>query len=311
VSKHSGRILYPTAYSGGELTVTNSGKLSDTEIKLDNQIFLNKSLTVPISNAELDVTVLVNNDEINKKYNNIVFLFFLVVGLSLVVIGTFAYFASSRMTRSIMDLSTYVAQMGADCDGIPEKFTKRSDEAGRLANSFSLLLSRLNSALDETDYIARHDSLTLLSNRYSLENDISELIREHQTFAFALLDVDDFKVINDSKGHDEGDRLLKDLASVFRTFRPDELATYRWGGDEFALIIFGNQMDQYERILKQIMERVDSYFRDAGDSRITVSIGVCAYPESAVTYKNLLINADKALAFAKMSGKVNFCFYRQ
>lgn len=146
-------------------------------------------------------------------------------------------------------------------------------------------------------------------NRYCLENDISALIRQRQTFAFALLDVDDFKIINDTQGHDEGDRLLKDLASVFRTFTDGELAAYRWGGDEFALIISGAETASYEATLDALMERVREQFSQTGGSRITVSIGVCVFPDSADNYRELLINADKALAWAKMGGKVRYCFY--
>ncbi len=311
VSRHFGDILYPSKYAGGRLHGSQFGKIGEADIRLDDTIIHSTCLSMPIVNAQMDVTALLNDEDLNRNYGHIVLLFFIVVGSALILIGALVYLVSSRMTRSISELSEYVAQMGADCDSMPDKFIKRSDEAGKLANSFSLLLTRLKASMDETDYIARHDSLTLLSNRYCLESDITAQIRKQQTFAFALLDVDDFKVINDSKGHDEGDRLLKDLASVFRTFKPTELTAYRWGGDEFALIIYGKKTAQYEKILNQIMERIGTQFHDAGDSRITVSIGVCAYPEHAANYKDLLINADKALAWAKMSGKVNFCFYKQ
>ncbi len=311
ISKHLGTILYPEKYAGGKLTGSVLGKMSEAQINADGDAIPAKSLTIPVLNAQLDVTAVVNIDETKAQYNQTVFLFIVIVGSSLVLVGAFVYFISSRMTHSITELSEYIAKMGPECDRIPEKFTNRSDEAGKLANSFSLLLARLNAAMDEADYTARHDSLTLLNNRYCLESDISDLIRTQQPFAFALLDVDDFKIINDSKGHDEGDRLLKDLASIFRTFKSSELTVYRWGGDEFALIIFGESIAQYESILDQIMERVNSHFKDEGDSRITVSIGVCVYPETAVNYKDLLINADKALAFAKMSGKVKFCFFEK
>lgn len=311
VSKHLGNILYPSKYSGGKVTGAVLGKLGDAQISVDGNDIPVKCLSIPVTNAQLDITAVVDVDDTMAQYNRIVLLFFVIIGSSLLLIGAFVHFISSRMTRSITELSRYVSKMGPDCGSIPEVFTSRSDEAGKLANSFSLLLARLNAAMDEADYTARHDSLTLLNNRFCLESEISDLIGTQQPFAFALLDVDDFKIINDSKGHDEGDRLLKDLASVFRTFMPSELAVYRWGGDEFALIIFGDTMAQYKNVLAQLMERVDNHFRDAGDSRITVSIGVCVYPAFAVNYKNLLINADKALAFAKMSGKVKFCFYEQ
>ena len=311
ISRPSGTILYPSKYAGGHIAGYVLGSMSEADISDGNHSIRSTCLTIPILNAQMNVTALVDQDQIDSDFRHIVFLFFIIVGSALIIIGALVYLVSASTTRAITELSLYVAQMGADCDSIPEKFTKRADEAGKLANSFSLLLKRLNASMDETDYIARHDSLTLLNNRYCLESDITEHIKSKQPFAFALLDVDDFKVINDSKGHDEGDRLLKDLASVFRMFKPTELAAYRWGGDEFALMIFGRNTAQYEKILNQIMERIRSQFDDADSSRITVSIGVSVYPEGAVNYKDLLINADKALASAKMNGKVNYCFYKQ
>ncbi len=311
VTNQSGSVLFPLQYMGGQLTDYNLGHISESNVVIGNHSERRDSLTVSVVNAQMNVTAFVNKDEIASRFKSIIIVFVVVVSASIIVVGILVYFIAFRMTRSIAKLTSYIAQMDVDCDRIPDDFTKRSDEAGKLANSFSLLLSRLNASLAETDYLAKHDSLTLLKNRYSLENDITILMKEQKSFAFALLDVDDFKIINDSKGHDEGDRLLKDLASVFRTFGTAELTAYRWGGDEFALIVYGNETSVYEAVLKQLMERVDRQFSDKAVSRITVSIGVCVFPESAVNYKDLLINADKALSFAKMGGKVNFCFYKK
>ncbi len=314
LTKLTGEILYPFAYKGGRLNPKEVNSICDVKIRYDGRYdgeTVNTSgMSVLLSNAVMYVTVGVDNEAVIKSYNETVFFVVIVALLGMLLIGSIVYLCVSRMTRSITELAQHVAQMGAEFDSIPETFTKRRDEAGILSNSFALLLMRLKSALDEKDYIARHDSLTNLKNRYCLEKNILDLIKNQSPFAFGLLDLDDFKVINDTMGHDEGDKLLKNLALVFKSFKAEELLAYRWGGDEFALVIFGDSMQQYEETLNAVMQRVKERFSAEKGSPVTVSIGVSIYPESAATYKDLLIMADKALAWAKMSGKVNFCFFR-
>lgn len=309
ISKQTGEILFPSKYMGGYLTAEGKSKVSRLKIRYENETVNTTGMTLSLPNTALDVTVCVNYDSVLQSYNAAVFLIVIVAIMGVLLIGMIVYFAASRMTRSITDLAKYVAQMGTEFGSIPDKFTRRSDEAGILSNSFALLLMRLKSALNEKDFLARHDSLTSLRNRYCLEQNMMDLIDKQRHFAFGLLDVDDFKIINDTKGHDEGDKLLRNLASVFRSFKPEELTAYRWGGDEFALVMFGDSIEQYEETLQKVMQRIKDRFNT--DTHVTVSIGVSIYPESASAYKNLLITADEALAWAKMTGKVNFCFFRK
>jgi diguanylate cyclase (GGDEF)-like protein len=296
---------------GGKLIASENYNVGSVKIRAGAKTVNTAGVVMPVPNAALNVTVFVNYDHVIKDFNQTVFYFVVVALLGMLIIGATVYIASAHMTRSTTQLARYVAQMGTGFESIPESFTQRKDEAGTLSNSFALLLMRLKSALDEKDYLARHDSLTNLKNRYCLEKNIVDLIEKQHPFAYGLLDLDDFKVINDTMGHDEGDKLLKNLASVFRSFKPEELMAYRWGGDEFALIILGDSLQQYEKTLQTLMQRIKDRFNGEDTTRVTVSIGVSIYPECAVTYKNLLITADKALAWAKMTGKVNFCFYEK
>ena len=311
ISKPTGEILFPRIYAGGQLIAQERNNVGQLEIISGGRTVSTMGMTIPVLNDALDITVCVNHDSAIQSYNRTLFLIVMIAVIGVLLIGTVVHIAVSKMTRSITELAGYVAQMETEFDSFPESFTNRRDEAGRLANSFALLLTRLKWALDEKDFLARHDSLTNLENRYCLEHNIIDLIEKQRPFAYGLLDLDDFKIINDTKGHDEGDKLLKNLAAVFKSFKPEELTAYRWGGDEFALLIFGDSMEQYEKTLQVVMQRIKDRFSGEDATLVTVSIGVSMYPESASTYKNLLIAADKALAWAKMTGKVNFCFYRK
>lgn len=308
LSKPTGEIIFPAEMAGGQLFVGKLNEINPIIIQTNSGKIETRGMTMTMRNAALNVTAFVNDDITRARYEKVVLYFLAAALLGEMLICVVVYLAVSKMSRSITDLADYVTQMGTDLDSIPERFTKRSDEAGTLSRSFGMLFMRLKTALEKQEYMACHDSLTHLRNRYCLEHMVAELIEENKPFAFGLLDIDDFKMINDARGHDEGDRQLKRLANLLKGFNPCELMSYRWGGDEFALTIFGDSFEAYNAVLEKLMKRVAEELIDE-NGRITVSIGVCMYPEFASNYKELLIAADKALAWAKMSGKVNFCFY--
>lgn len=118
ISRHSGSILYPSFYAGGLLAPAAEGS-AKIEIGFKEDVARQTGMTMPVANSSLDVTVIVNNEEIDAEYRQIVAVFLVVAALALAVTGSFVYFASSRMTRSVSDLAVYVAQMGADCDSCP------------------------------------------------------------------------------------------------------------------------------------------------------------------------------------------------
>ncbi len=311
LSKPSGEIIYSAEHQDGHIYIDEMEKTGSIKIISKGKIINTKGASMGIPNTTLNVTVIVDYDSVVAEFRKSVSYYIAIALLGELIVGVIVYFVVYRLSRSITELAAYVAQMGTELESLPEKFTKRSDEAGILSQSFSLLFNRLKSALDEKDYMACHDSLTRLKNRYCLEQTTAKLIQENKPFAFGLLDVDDFKIINDTLGHDEGDRQLENLARIFMAFDPHELVAYRWGGDEFALLIYGSSFQENNDIMKKVMDRITAGIQTNENKHLTVSIGVCTFPDCAQTYKELLIAADKALAWAKMSGKVNFCFYRK
>lgn len=169
---------------------------------------------------------------------------------------------------------------------------------------------------------ATHDALTGLPNRL-LFHDIlmhatAHARRTEKLLAVMFLDLDGFKNINDTLGHDYGDRLLKEIAQRLTTTlrgsdlvaRDDDIIA-RQGGDEFTLLLQGVQI--VENII-QIAERILAavavpFITDDHEMHVTASIGITVFPFDDTDIENLLQNADTAMYRAKESGKNNFQFY--
>ena len=163
--------------------------------------------------------------------------------------------------------------------------------------------------------LAFHDALTLLANRSLFRNRVEHALalaqRAQRQVAVIFLDLDDFKNVNDSLGHDAGDRLLQTAAQrlIKCTRSADTVA--RLGGDEFAILLEGiNDPMDVERIAATITESFkDAFALDGGDAYVAASIGV-AFSQPDDDTEQLLRNADIAMYNAKTAGKGRFVIFQ-
>ena len=165
--------------------------------------------------------------------------------------------------------------------------------------------------------LAYHDSLTGILNRHALEEELEKLLYETKRtggkFAVLFLDLDRFKNINDSYGHDVGDKLLQAVAGrIAPNLRKEDLFA-RLGGDEFV-IVFTNVYSRYA--LTKMVKKILALFSDAFDVDehrffISTSIGVVLYPDDGRTVSDLLKNADIAMYRSKENGRNNFSFFTE
>jgi diguanylate cyclase (GGDEF)-like protein len=156
---------------------------------------------------------------------------------------------------------------------------------------------------------AETDGLTLLGNHRSFHTDLREALEAGagDDLALALIDIDDFKSINDRYGHPVGDQVLQMLADVLREeFGGDH--TYRIGGEEFALLIPGADDEAAYAQLERLHSRLWQAGSPHGES-ITVSAGIATHPHMATGRDELLRVADSALYWAKDHGKNRSCVY--
>lgn len=191
----------------------------------------------------------------------------------------------------------------------PQEFSHSVELLGSVADTLSLALSSLRLRNSLRDLSIR-DALTGLYNRRymeeSLEREIDRARRQGQEIAVVMLDVDHFKQLNDTYGHEAGDAMLKHIADQMKHFRNGSDVVCRFGGEEFVLILPG--MDSgilHERLegLRTGIEQMRVNFEGRILPTTTVSMGVVRFPTDSADPDELIRLADAALYRAKRSGR--------
>jgi diguanylate cyclase (GGDEF)-like protein/PAS domain S-box-containing protein len=164
-------------------------------------------------------------------------------------------------------------------------------------------INELKNAEREFQYLATHDSLTSLANRYFLMEQIKQAVFSARAygrlFALLFIDLNGFKQINDTVGHDKGDEYLKKLAQVLKKNVRLADTVARIGGDEF--VILANHLGHVEDalLIAQKIGKVICYEVDPAAHSVTASIGVSIFPNHGENAEDLLKAADQAMYYAK------------
>lgn len=164
--------------------------------------------------------------------------------------------------------------------------------------------------VNKIEYLAFHNQLTNLPNRHYLIKKLQEKIEETgipDNFAFIVIDIDDFKNINDTYGHMIGDEILKTVGNRLVSMCDGFVAHI--SGDEFGIIIDGNK-PRVEKKVKEILESFHESIPVKGNEIFTtISIGISMFPFDGINVEKLIQVADIALFEAKKAGKNNYLFY--
>ena len=169
---------------------------------------------------------------------------------------------------------------------------------------------------DHLSFLADHDTLTSLYTRRRFVEELGrEIARSHRSGvagAVVLVDLDDFKYVNDTQGHRNGDRLLTSLAHVLRqTIRVNDLLA-RLDGDEFAVLVTETQPSRVDFVVERLLKAVRNHFVNVGEQPVgvTASAGVSFFPEQGATAEEILARADQALDRAKRQGRDQFAMFK-
>jgi diguanylate cyclase (GGDEF)-like protein/PAS domain S-box-containing protein len=198
------------------------------------------------------------------------------------------------------------------------KVTQR-DESGRATRmtGTSTNVSKRKEAEERAEYLATRDALTGLPNRVllhdRLEQGIVNAARHRGGFAFMFIDLDRFKTINDSLGHDVGDELLKGVAARLSSCVRASDTVARLGGDEFAVIL-ENLRDTDDEAAQQVAEKMIAAMAEPmliGSQHLNTScsIGISLYPADGRDSATLMKHADVAMYYAKEKGRNNYRFF--
>jgi diguanylate cyclase (GGDEF)-like protein len=157
--------------------------------------------------------------------------------------------------------------------------------------------------------LAITDELTGLYSQRHFRNFMEKNFALYEQYgeklALLMIDIDNFKSINDTCGHPAGDQVLKAVAQTIMGSTRGEDADFRYGGEEFAVALPATGVAGGAIVAERVRARISDVLFPAGERelRLTVSIGVASWPENAVTIRDVIVSADKALYEAKKAGK--------
>lgn len=172
------------------------------------------------------------------------------------------------------------------------------------------LLQELESARAIMETASQHDFLTGLPNRSKFMEDLEQLIARKQPCTVMMLDIDDFKKINDNYGHTAGDQALQQVANRLKEMHSQILTPYRFAGDEFIIILESSQSKIVEKAAYQCRQIFTKAVVLCGEKRkIGGSIGISRYPRDTDNLEQLIVCADDAMYQVKKNGKNDFAFY--
>ena len=174
------------------------------------------------------------------------------------------------------------------------------------------LLQELETAREIMESASQHDFLTGLPNRSKFMKDLEQLIGAKVPCTVMMLDIDNFKKINDTYGHTAGDEALQQVANRLKEMQSQILTSYRFAGDEFILILRSSQNMLVEKTAYQCRQVFTKDVILCGTKRkIGGSIGIASYPKDTDNLEQLIVCADDAMYQVKKNGKNDFAYYKK
>ncbi|MEQ6289555.1 EAL domain-containing protein [Vogesella sp. GCM10023246] len=190
------------------------------------------------------------------------------------------------------------------------------DDSGQLSHFIIACsdISGIHNAQRELNHMAFHDALTGLGNRHllqdQLEIELDRALCHQQSLGLVFIDLDGFKLVNDSLGHAAGDRLLQIVAArIKETIRRGDIAT-RFGGDEFFIVCPGSGEEECTTLASRLIAKLETPILLSDEPVvISCSIGIALFPQHGQEIDKLLRAADSAMYEAKIQGKRRFCLF--
>jgi diguanylate cyclase (GGDEF)-like protein len=185
----------------------------------------------------------------------------------------------------------------------------------RLAMQTAMLAESLAAANKELTYLALHDKLTKLPNRALLEDRFDRMLQAADSdthIAVLFVDLDGFKAVNDSMGHQAGDVLLAEVAQRLGAGLDAQATASRVGGDEFVLLSVVDEPEDAGAIAERVLAALRVPIAIAGQAvHVSASIGIAVFPDNGTDQRTLLRHADAAMYHAKSSGRDMYSFFAQ
>ncbi|WP_428023908.1 diguanylate cyclase domain-containing protein [Arcobacter sp.] len=224
---------------------------------------------------------------------------------------------SKMVTSPLSSLTTATQRIIQDKDytiEIPEH-TNNPDEVSTLSNAFGEMISQIRERDLSLQQLAYYDRVTGIPNRHYFEERINQAVtnaRKYGTFCYLLMiDLDDFKIVNDTLGHNVGDELLRYVSNKLKNTMRKNDSIFRIGGDEFAVIIESNSKEEpVNLIAEKIIQSVSTpTILEGNEVKVGASIGISCFPIFSSDVFTLMSTADVAMYAAKKENKNTYKVY--
>lgn len=294
------------------------------KIVLENENYL--IFSKKLSNSSFYIVCFIDEKEILKETNILVeycknLEFILILGIVIFYLISFFYisfnaknfvYKINQPLSKIVDLTKTFGKKDASINLEPCGIF----EIDRLSCNFTKMLKELDDRtkkliLEETkrvyhEKLANTDALTGAYNRrylYDFSNQYLKIIkRENKDLSMLLLDLDDFKNINDTFGHEIGDIVIKQLVEISKNCIRENDLIVRLGGDEFIILLPNTSIEQARKVAIKIIEKINDFNKNK-EFNFTISVGVSHYQKGDTSIDNLISRADDSLYEAKRVGK--------
>ena len=227
--------------------------------------------------------------------------------------GSSAALPLHRNGKAVGVFTLYAAEANAFDEPAQKLLEEMVVDISFALDSFARDCARKN-AEEHIHYLANYDVLTGLPNRSHLDDHMQYTLslakRSNERLAVMFLDLDHFKDINDTLGHNIGDQLLIETANRLKSALREEDTISRFGGDEFIVLLPNLQMTGAQKVAQKLLEIMKNSFQiQHHELTVTTSIGIALYPDDGDDFETLYKNADTAMYRAKHDGRNGYCFF--
>ncbi|MDJ0623782.1 MAG: diguanylate cyclase [Desulfocapsaceae bacterium] len=233
---------------------------------------------------------------------------YIFIAVLSIIIGLAAFFLTKQIIRPLRNL-TEGAQEVADGNLDIRLPVEKNDELGFATSVFNEMVAELSRSQAKLEKMATQDVLTKLPNRKQILRIVHNRFEYYQRYSIAfgvlMIDVDNFKHVNDTYGHIAGDEVLRDIGKIFKeTLRSFDSAG-RYGGEEFLVVLVDSGDDNAKQVAERIRQAVENHSINYEDQtiKVTVSIGIAMVSPDDTNENSLINRADKALYAAKENGR--------
>ena len=289
-------------------------------VQKQHGLFIDSMQPVKIDDTTIGYTrMILTQKNMRDELELITYTGLIYIILAIIIGALFAWYSIRSTTDNLNRIAIAASHISAHNFDVTLPLVQGNDEVAKVARAFAIMTQSIKGYIAEllerdrkSTWEARHDSLTGLLSRSAFEECIEQCIEDAKytqtVHAMLFLDLDKFKVINDTAGHLAGDHLLKEISKLFEMLIRQEDVCARFGGDEFGIMLKSCPLHVAQKKVQEIIERVENFqfYWEHKRFKIGVSIGLVIIDGSVDNSLELLSLSDTACYIAKEKGTNSF-----